>query len=66
MRNEFGASVGGPIVLPHVHDGHNKSFWVFAYERYSLSNAASEWIAVPTVAERNADFSGLTNGSGVY
>ncbi len=66
VRNEFGASAGGPIVIPHVYDGHNKSFWFFAYERYSLSNAASELVAVPTAAERGGDFSGLTNGSGVY
>jgi hypothetical protein len=66
VRNEFGASAGGPIVIPHVYDGHNKSFWFGAYERYSLSNAAAELVAVPTVAERGGDFSGLTNGSGVY
>jgi hypothetical protein len=66
VRNEFGASVGGPIVIPHVYNGKNKSFWFFAYERYSLSNAASELVAVPTAAERGGDFSGLTNGSGVY
>jgi hypothetical protein len=66
VRNEFGGSVGGPIFIPHIYDGRKKDFWFFAYERYSLSNAASELAAVPTVAERGGDFSGLTNTSGVY
>lgn len=35
VRNEFGVSVGGPIVFPHIYNGKNKSFFFFAYERYS-------------------------------
>ncbi len=34
IRNEFGASAGGPIILPHVYHGKDKSFWFIAYELY--------------------------------
>lgn len=65
VRNEFGASVGGPIVIPRLYNGKNKSFFFFAYERFSLRQASSELVTVPTVAMRNGDFSGLVNGAGI-
>jgi hypothetical protein len=65
VRNEFGASAGGPIVLPHVYHGKDKSFWFFAYERYSQAGGASVLAKVPTPAMSQGDFSGLINGSGV-
>lgn len=61
IRNEFGASVGGPIVLPHVYHGKDKSFWFFSYERYSLAATTAEQVSVPTLAERNGDFSGMVS-----
>jgi hypothetical protein len=65
IRNEFGASVGGPIILPHVYHGKDKSFFFFAYERYSLASIAGETTSVPPAAWRNGDFSSMTNSSGV-
>lgn len=65
VRNEFGASVGGPILIPKLYDGRNKTFFFFAYERFSLRQAANELVRVPTVAMRNGDFSGLVNGAGI-
>jgi Carboxypeptidase regulatory-like domain len=65
VRNEFGASAGGPIILPHVYHGKDKSFWFFAYERYSLAETTTSGGLVPTTAERNGDFSGMINSSGV-
>ena len=65
IRNEFGASVGGPIWIPKLYNGKNKSFFFFAYERFSLRQSANELVTVPTVAMRNGDFSGLVNGAGI-
>ena len=64
IRNEFGASAGGPIVLPHIYHGKDKSFWFFAYERYSLAQVSFENVAVPTLAERGGNFNNLVS-SGV-
>lgn len=65
VRNEFGGSVGGPILIPKVYDGKNKSFFFFAYERFSIRQAANQLVFVPTVAMRAGDFSGLINRAGV-
>jgi hypothetical protein len=65
VRNEFGASAGGPIILPHIYHGKDKSFWFLAYERYSLEQTGSDPMSVPTTAMRGGDFSGLINSSNI-
>ena len=65
VRNEFGASAGGPIIIPHVYHGKDKTFWFYAYERYSFASPQAQLVAVPTAAERGGDFSGYTNPAGV-
>jgi hypothetical protein len=60
---DFGASLGGPVLIPHVYNGHNKTFFFFAYEEYhntqTLNNGT---ITVPTTAYRNGDLSSLLLG----
>lgn len=65
IRNEFGASAGGPIILPHIYNGKDKSFWFLAFERYSLATDKAVEGTVPTLAMRQGDFSGLVNGAGI-
>ena len=65
IRNEFGVSAGGPIELPHIYHGKDKSFWFFAYERYSLSQSYYTLTKVPTNAMRNGDFSQARNSSNI-
>ena len=70
VRNEFGASAGGPIILPKVYHGKDKSFWFFAYERYSNAQTSNENATVPTYGMRGlsttgtalpyADYSGVS------
>ena len=33
-QNEFGATIGGPVVIPHVYNGRNKTFFFFVYSGY--------------------------------
>jgi hypothetical protein len=63
IRNEFGASAGGPITLPGIFNGKDRSFWFFAYERYSLAQNTTTLANVPTDAMRNGDFSGLVSNN---
>jgi len=65
VRNEFGASIGGPLRIPKLYDGKNRTFFFFAYERFSLRQASNQLVKVPTVAMRNGDFSGLVNSGGI-
>lgn len=65
VRNEFGANAGGPVIIPHLYNGKNRTFWFFAYERYSFATDKSTLYKVPTMAMRQGDFSGLINGKGI-
>jgi hypothetical protein len=65
IRNEFGASIGGPVQLPKVYNGLNRTFFFFGYERFSLRQASNQLVTVPTVAMRQGDFSGLINRAGI-
>jgi hypothetical protein len=58
--NQFGFSVGGPVVLPK-YNGRNKTFWFADYEgfRRDLQNFLTT--TVPTAGIRNGDFSGEPN-----
>jgi hypothetical protein len=56
---QFGGTAGGPITIPHLYSGRDKSFFFFAFED-SKSAADSTYIdTVPTAAERTGDFSAL-------
>jgi hypothetical protein len=64
--NRFGATVGGPIMLPRFGEGgkpylngRNKSFFFFAYEGLRDVFPEPRQDTVPTLAERNGDFSAL-------
>ncbi|MGA9244275.1 MAG: carboxypeptidase-like regulatory domain-containing protein [Silvibacterium sp.] len=60
---DFGTSLGGPVVIPHVYDGHNKTFFFFAFEQYHNAQTLNlGTITVPTNAYRNGDLSSLLLG----
>jgi hypothetical protein len=59
--NTFGGSVGGPLVVPHLYNGHNKTFFFFDYEGNRKSTSEAEQYVVPTLAERQGDLSGLAS-----
>lgn len=63
-QNQFGANAGGPLYLPGVYDGRNKTFWFFSYEGFRLRQGQTFVDTVPTAAEEKGDFSGLLNSTG--
>ena len=64
IRNEFGGTVGGPVWIPKLYNGKNRSFWFFSYEGFKLRTGSFGNYKVPTHAMRNGDFSGLVNSAG--
>jgi hypothetical protein len=56
----WGGSVSGPVVLPKLYDGHNRTFFMYGYEGI-WSFDPSPWVveSVPTQAMRNGDLSAL-------
>ena len=57
VANDFGASVGGPVVIPRLYNGHDKTFFYGMYEGFRYPRAQVIQNEVPTAAERNGDFS---------
>jgi trimeric autotransporter adhesin len=60
----WGASMGGFLFIPHVYDGHNKTFFFIASEGYIQTSPYTEQFAVPTALERTGDFSQSFNTDG--
>jgi len=56
-QNQFGFVVGGPVFIPKVYDGRNKTFFLANYEGWRIKNGVSGFTNVPTTAEVNGDFS---------
>ncbi len=64
-QNDFGATVGGPVWIPKVYNGRNKTFFFFSYEGFRNRNGATNATAtVPTAEMYNGDFSNWVNSSG--
>jgi len=64
VRNEFGASMGGPVYLPKLYDGRNRTFFFFSYEAFRNLSANTTSTRMPTMEMRQGDFSGLIDGAG--
>ncbi len=62
-QNRFGALVGGPLKIPHLYDGKN-TFFFFNWTGTRNTNPFDQFAIVPTEAERNGDFQGLTDRQG--
>ncbi len=63
-RNQFGATVGGPITAPGIYNGKDHSFFFFAYEGLRERRGLFLQGRVPTLAERMGDFSDVAPGAG--
>jgi hypothetical protein len=59
--NTFGGSIGGPLSIPHVYNGHNKTFFFFDYEGNRRRTSQAEQYTVPTALERTGNLSELAS-----
>jgi hypothetical protein len=57
--NTFGGSLGGPVRIPHLYNGKDKTFFFADYEGNRRSTAVAQQFLVPTQAERNGDLTAL-------
>ncbi|MFB3827975.1 MAG: TonB-dependent receptor domain-containing protein [Bryobacteraceae bacterium] len=71
IRNEFGGSVGGPVILPafglngkEFYDGRGRTFFFFTREGQELVQGLTREFKVPTAAMRQGDFSSLIDSQG--
>lgn len=61
-QSDFGAFAGGPVRLPWIYNGRDKTFWYFAYEgfRYKSGGQGLDSVALPAMWQ-NGDFSSVLN-----
>ena len=58
-QNQFGASFGGPVWIPKLYDGKNKTFFFAAYQGFRYTRDSATNILVPTEAQLAGDFSNV-------
>src|ERR1700677_2617765 len=63
-NDNWAGFLGGPVFIPKIYDGRNKTFWFFSLEGYNDGSAASWTTFVPTAAEKAGDFSHTVPASG--
>jgi hypothetical protein len=64
-QNDFGFTFGGPVWIPKIYNGKNRSFFFFSYEGFRNRNGATNATAtIPTPEMYNGDFSKWVNSSG--
>jgi len=59
IANDFGGSAGGPVVIPHLYNGRNKTFFFGSFEGFRLPRSGVVQNQVPTEAMRSGDESYL-------
>jgi hypothetical protein len=65
-QNEGGYTIGGPVYLPKVYDGRNRTFFFFGQDLfYSKGAMTGTLMTIPTMAMRAGNFSDYKDGSGV-
>ena len=65
-QETFGFSLGGPLVIPKIYNGSNKTSWFASYNLQRGRTGLDSFSTVPTVAERGGDFSDAVIASGQY
>ncbi|MGH9627742.1 MAG: hypothetical protein ACRD7E_05295, partial [Bryobacteraceae bacterium] len=65
--NQFGFTLGGPIVIPKIVDGRNRLFFMTNYEWFRQRRQVQQVASLPSAAMREGNFSELPNGTaGIY
>ncbi len=62
--NQFGVTVGGPVVIPKLYNGRNRTFFFFSYEGLRWVQGYPMTASLPTAAQRVGDFRNTRNQSG--
>ena len=64
QRNQFGFAFGGPVLIPRVYHGRNRTFFYTTWEQLRQSQGASFLGTVPTGLERAGNFSQTRDANG--
>jgi len=56
-KHDYGGNLGGPIQIPKLYEGKNRTFFFFNWEQYKQNVGGTNVSTVPTLAQRSGDFS---------
>jgi hypothetical protein len=62
-ENNYGFSIGGPISIPKIYDGRNRTFGHYSQEWYKQNNEDTDISTVPTAQEKTGDFTDYLDGN---
>lgn len=63
--NQYGGTLGGPVILPKIYNGRNRTFFFTGWEQWRLVQSGAPRLGtVPTAQERSGDFSNTRDGRG--
>jgi hypothetical protein len=65
-QNDFGFTGGGPVWVPHLYNGRDKTSFFFAYEGFRLQTGGTQVLSLPPESFRKGDFSSLLPGTQLY
>jgi hypothetical protein len=65
-QNDFGATFGGPVRIPHLYNGRDKTFFFVDYEGFRFRTGNNNFQTFPTEAFKSGDFSSLLPGTQLY
>jgi len=63
-QNQFGGTIAGPVFIPHLYNGKNRTFFYGSYEGFRDHVAASTLYRVPTATELSGDLSDFVDAQG--
>lgn len=62
-KNDYGLTFGGPVLIPHIYNGKNKTFFFFAWEQLRWPRSSVVTSTVPTTLESQGNFSQILTGN---
>jgi hypothetical protein len=65
-QNDFGATFGGPVRIPHLYNGRDKTFFFVDYEGFRFRTGNNNFQTFPTEAFKSGDFSSLLPATQLY
>jgi hypothetical protein len=66
LHRRWGTTISGPVRIPKIYNGTNKTFWTFGFEDLTIARNLSFTGTVPTAAQKRGDFSQLLGLGGRY
>ena len=63
QRNQFGFAIGGPVLIPKLFSGRNRTFWFFNYEGMRQRRGSTQLTTIPTPAMMAGDLSKTLDGN---